>query len=109
MQWNSSKTKYFKRQHNYAAYLLKQRVNDALTCLKAHYVSKLHPSMVNEIIQNSHQHSLTICGFRPSPVQRGILLWLLHVPSAWHTVLVTSLEDSRKPSLQKYVARVPEE
>lgn len=53
--WNLAKWKYVKRQHNYAAYLPKQRVNDALTRLKAHYVSKLHPGTVNEIIQRPKQ------------------------------------------------------
>lgn len=30
-----------------------------------------------------------------SPMHRGILLWLLQVPSGWQTVVVSSLEESR--------------
>lgn len=51
---------------------------------------------------------LPLCPW-PVPEQRGTLLWLLQVPSGWHTALVNSLEDSRQPSLQKQVTRVPTE
>lgn len=35
------------------------------------------------------------------PEHRGILLWLLHVPSGWQMADVSSLLDSLYPSLQK--------
>lgn len=35
------------------------------------------------------------------PTQRGVLLWLLHVPSGWQAAVVSSLDESLYPSLQK--------